>query len=55
MPERNSDIDLLAISDSRQEIEKEANLLPLNVHLTAITYKDFIVMLKSKCQLSVKL
>lgn len=45
---KNSDIDLLLISDNPKQIEDEVDLLPLNIHLTSITYIDFITMLKSK-------
>ncbi len=45
---KHSDIDLLAITDDAQMIEREARLIPLKIHLTAIGYGDFIAMLKSK-------
>ncbi len=44
----HSDIDLLLITNSPQEIESKLNLLPLNIHLTSITYNNFTTMLKSK-------
>ncbi len=43
-----SDIDLLLISNNDKKIMEEIELLPLPIHLTSITYKDFINMLKSK-------
>ena len=45
---KHSDIDLLAITDNAQEIEREADMIPLKIHLTTINYGDFITMLKSK-------
>ena len=47
---KNSDIDLLVISndDETREVENKINLLPLKIHITAISYKSFIQMLKSK-------
>jgi|SRR3989344_1750059 len=49
---KHSDIDLLLISDEviHKKIESEVNLIPLKIHLTAITYEDFVEMLKSKEQ-----
>ncbi|MDO8642175.1 MAG: nucleotidyltransferase domain-containing protein [Candidatus Woesearchaeota archaeon] len=43
----HSDIDLLLITDRPEQIEEQANLLPLPIHLTSITYADFQTMLKS--------
>ena len=48
MKTKHSDIDLLLISNSKKTIEEELDLLPLKTHLTAITYNDFMIMLKSK-------
>lgn len=45
---KGSDIDLLLISDNPKPIETQINLLPLNIHLTTVTYKDFRSMLNSK-------
>ncbi|MDA2921078.1 nucleotidyltransferase domain-containing protein, partial [Desulfobacterota bacterium AH_259_B03_O07] len=45
---KKSDIDLLIITDHQKEIERELNLLPLPIHLTIITYKDFVEMSTSK-------
>ena len=48
MKTKHSDIDLLLIANSKKKIEEELDLLPLKTHLTAITYNDFMIMLKSK-------
>ncbi|HLD05696.1 MAG TPA: nucleotidyltransferase domain-containing protein [Candidatus Nanoarchaeia archaeon] len=45
---KHSDIDILSISDSPEDIEKELSLLALNIHHTGIRYEDFQHMLKSK-------
>ncbi len=45
---KGSDIDLLLISNSPKPIETQIKLLPLNIHLTSITYENFEFMLKSK-------
>ncbi len=45
---KGSDIDLLLISSNSKKIETQVNLLPLNIHLTHITYENFESMLKSK-------
>jgi len=45
---KNSDIDLILISDDSQDIEQELRLLPLNIHLTQISYEDFWNMLLSR-------
>ena len=45
---KSSDIDLLLISNNPKPIETQVNLLPLNIHLTHITYENFESMLKSK-------
>ena len=47
---KHSDIDVLAIASNEEikHIENEINLFPYNIHLTAITYDEFIQMLKSK-------
>ena len=47
-----SDIDLLLISDKEGSkiIENELELIPLKIHLTSVSYKDFIDMLKSREQ-----
>ena len=45
---KNSDIDFLVITNNPKEVQNELNLIPLKIHITAITYADFQVMLKSK-------
>lgn len=45
---KSSDIDLLLISDTPKAIETQIKLLPLPIHLTHITYENFISMLTSK-------
>ncbi len=45
---KNSDIDLLLITDEPRSIEREIHLIPLKIHITHITYENFNIMLKSK-------
>jgi predicted nucleotidyltransferase len=45
---KNSDIDLLIISEKEDKIKETLNLIPLNIHLTIISYEEFIQMIKSK-------
>lgn len=45
---KRSDIDLLLISNNIRKVEAQINLLPLNIHLTHITYENFESMLKSR-------
>ncbi len=45
---KESDIDLLLISENPKLIETQINLLPLNIHFTHITYDEFKSMLNSK-------
>ncbi len=45
---KSSDIDLLVISEKQNEIEQAISLMPLNIHLTIISYKEFVQMSKSK-------
>lgn len=45
---KESDIDLLLVSDYQKMVEAQLNLLPLNIHLTSIKYGVFTSMLKSK-------
>jgi predicted nucleotidyltransferase len=47
---KNSDIDILTISEEKrkQRISELMGIFPLNIHLSQITYEDFITMLKSK-------
>jgi predicted nucleotidyltransferase len=41
---KNSDIDLMLISEDEKLIERELNLLPLNIHLIPLTKKEFSIM-----------
>ncbi len=45
---KNSDIDILLISERFPDFEEKVSLIPLNIHLTTITYEDFKIMLQSK-------
>ena len=45
---KGSDIDLLLISDDPKPVEAQIRLIPLDIHLTHITYDSFTKMLKSK-------
>lgn len=45
---KNSDIDLLLISDNAKQIKEHIEILPLAIHLTSITNKEFHTMLLSK-------
>ena len=45
---KHSDIDILTIGVDEKEIEMALSLWPEKVHLTAVTYKDFINMAKSR-------
>lgn len=45
---KDSDIDLLAITENKKEIEEIAELIPKNIHLTTVNYKLFLDMIKSK-------
>ncbi len=45
---KHSDIDLLTIGGDEKEIKVTLSLLPEKIHLTAVTYKDFIHMAKSR-------
>jgi len=45
---KHSDIDLLLITNQPEEVQNQLRLLPLPIHLTPITYADFLTMLKSK-------
>ncbi len=44
---KNSDIDLLIITDYEKEINQELNILPLNIHTTFMKIDEFLIMLKS--------
>ncbi len=47
---KNSDIDILSISEEnrKQQIAEILDIFPLNIHLTQISYENFITMLKSR-------
>ena len=45
---KHSDIDLLAITEHQKEVERAASILPLDIHLTALSNKDFTSMVKSR-------
>ena len=45
---KHSDIDLLIISEKNTEIEQVLLLIPLEIHPTIISHKDFIAMAKSR-------
>lgn len=44
---KHSDIDLLAISNNEKEIIEITELIPKKIHLTTITYNQFIEMIQS--------
>tara|TARA_Y100000310_G_C20490674_1_gene719049 strand:- start:166 stop:720 length:555 start_codon:yes stop_codon:yes gene_type:complete len=46
-PTKHSDIDILIITENK-EINQTLQLIPLNIHQTIISYKEFIQMTKSK-------
>jgi len=45
---KGSDIDIFVISENSGEIEQIVSLIPLDINLTAITYKEFFAMAKSR-------
>lgn|SRR3989338_1066475 len=45
---KHSDIDILTIGGDEKGIKVALSLLPEKIHVTAVTYKDFIYMAKSK-------
>ena len=45
---KHSDIDILAIGGDEKEIKAALSLLPDKIHLTHVTYENFINMAKSK-------
>ncbi len=47
---KHSDFDFLLISPEEivKKVEEKLSILPFNIHLTPVTYKSFIRMLKSK-------
>ncbi len=46
--DKHSDIDILAIGGDEKEIKATLSLLPHKIHLTFVTYEEFIRMAKSK-------
>ncbi len=46
--DRHSDIDILTIGGNQKEIRATLSLLPDKIHLTAISYEEFIHMSRSK-------
>lgn len=46
--QKGSDIDLLAVSDARETVERAISLIPMNIHLTLFSYAEFSSMLLSK-------
>ncbi|MBU4245992.1 MAG: nucleotidyltransferase domain-containing protein [Nanoarchaeota archaeon] len=46
--DKHSDIDILAIGGDEKEIKATLSLLPLKIHLTQVTYEEFIRMAKSR-------
>ncbi|MFT4312720.1 MAG: nucleotidyltransferase domain-containing protein [Candidatus Woesearchaeota archaeon] len=45
---KQSDIDLLVITEDTNEIERSISWIPKDIHITKISYKEFDQMLKSK-------
>lgn len=45
---KHSDIDILAIGEDEKEIKFTLSLLPDKIHLTNVTYEEFIHMAKSR-------
>jgi len=45
---KGSDIDLLVISENEREVKRAVSLIPLKIHLTAVTNEEFDIMAKSK-------
>ncbi len=45
---KHSDIDLLTVGGDEKEIKRAISILPEKIHLTSVSYKDFIYMAKSK-------
>jgi len=46
--DKHSDIDILAIGGDENKIRTEISLLPDKIHLTAVSYENFISMAKSR-------
>lgn len=47
-PRKSSDIDFLVISENEKEIENIISLIPLNIHLTLVSNREFFDMATSK-------
>jgi len=45
---KNSDIDLLIISNNAEKIAQKINWIPKNIHTIPINFEEFLVMLRSK-------
>ncbi len=45
---KHSDIDILTIGGDKKEIKATISMLPDDIHLTSISYEDFVSMSKSK-------
>tara|TARA_Y100000031_G_scaffold145278_1_gene177703 strand:- start:797 stop:1435 length:639 start_codon:yes stop_codon:yes gene_type:complete len=45
---KNSDIDIIVITENKEGLKQIINLIPLNIHLTVLTNKEFNMMAKSK-------
>ncbi|NOQ37772.1 HTH domain-containing protein [archaeon] len=46
--DKHSDIDILTVGGDEKEMHAVVSLLPDKIHLTAVNYKDFISMAKSR-------
>jgi len=44
---KNSDIDILVIGENEKEVQKTLSILPDKIHLTQVTYENFVHMAKS--------
>ncbi|MFH1398481.1 MAG: nucleotidyltransferase domain-containing protein [Candidatus Woesearchaeota archaeon] len=45
---KHSDIDILVITENSDKMKEQFSLIPLNIHLTTISYQEFIAMAKSR-------
>ncbi len=45
---KQSDIDLLAITENEKELKEINEQIPKNIHLTTVNYKTFIEMIKTR-------
>ena len=45
---KHSDIDLLIVTNNSQPIQEQLELLPLNIHLTPLTYEEYIQCIQQK-------